>query len=63
MQELDDWERYDPNQPLDSQNSNRKLVTDRQGYRVWAYVAGSQMASYVKNNGTKITGGDFLKRF
>lgn len=63
LREVDEWERYDPNKPLASQNYNRKLVTDRQGRRAWAYVAGSQMGSYVKANGTKIIGGDFLKRF
>ena len=63
LRDVDEWERYDPSQPLASQNYNRKLVTDRQGVRSWSYIAGSQMASYVKSNGTKIIGGDFLKRF
>lgn len=63
LREVDEWERYDPSKPLASQNYNRKLVTDRQGVRAWSYIAGSQMASYVKSNGTKIIGGDFLKRF
>lgn len=63
LQEVDEWERFDPSKPLSSQNYNRKLVTDRQGKKSWAYVAGSQMASYVKSQGTKIVGGDYLKRF
>ena len=63
LRAVDEWERFDPNKPLASQNYNRRLVTDRQGVRSWSYIAGAQMASYVKSNGTKIIGGDFLKRF
>ena len=59
---LDSWERFDPSKPLADQNYNRKLVTDKDGKKVYAYVAGSKIAAWVRSKGTRVTSGDYLRR-
>lgn len=63
MKDLDTWERFDPSKPLDDQNYNRKLVTDQDGHRSWAYVGASKISKYLTKNGIRVTSGDYLKRF
>ena|GEM_PF-4864768 len=60
---LDSWERFDPSKPLADQNYNRKLVTDTDGNRVYAYVAGRKIASYMAKRGIKVKSGDYLRRY
>ncbi|MFJ6419166.1 SH3 domain-containing protein [Paeniglutamicibacter sp. NPDC091659] len=63
IKRMDSWERFDPSAPLADQNYNRKLIKDLDGKTVYAYVAGKKIADYLKNDGSKITSGDYLKRF
>lgn len=63
LKNMDRWERFDPSKPLDNQNYNRKLVTDQHGQKVWAYVASKKLAKYMKTSGTRVTSGDYLRRF
>lgn len=63
MRNLDSWERFDPTKPLADQNYNRKLVTDKDGRRSWAYVGASKISKYLTKNGIRVTSGDYLKRF
>lgn len=60
---LDKWERFNPSKPLADQNYNRKLVTDRDGKRSWAYVGASKISNYLVKNGIRVISGDYLKRF
>ena len=60
---LDKWERFDPRKPLADQNYNRKLVTDQDGKRSWAYVGASKISNYLTKNGIRVTSGDYLRRF
>lgn len=63
MTNLDAYERYDPSKSANSQNYNRKLVKDRDGNTVWAYVASPKVSEYLKQRGIRVTSGDYLKRF
>lgn len=63
LRELDRWERFDPSKPLADQNYNRKLVTDKDGKKSYAYVAGEKIAKYMKKQGIKVSTGDYLKRY
>ena len=60
---LDKWERFDPRKPLADQNYNRKLVTDQDGKRSWAYVGASKISNYLTKSGIRVTSGDYLRRF
>lgn len=63
MRNLDSWERFDPSKPLADQNYNRRLVTDKDGRRSWAYVGASKISKYLTKNGIRVTSGDYLKRY
>jgi uncharacterized protein YraI len=60
---LDKWERYDANKPLADQNYNRKIVTDINGRKSWAYLGGSKISKYLTQNGIRVNSGDYLKRY
>lgn len=60
---LDAYERYNPSKSPDNQLYVRKRVTDRDGKTVWAYVGGSKMSHYLRTSGTRVSTGDYLKRF
>ncbi|WP_411730985.1 SH3 domain-containing protein [Paeniglutamicibacter sp.] len=62
LADLDKWERFDPRKPLAEQNYNRKLVTDKDGKRSWAYVGASKISNYLIKNGIRVTSGDYLRR-
>ncbi|WP_271396208.1 SH3 domain-containing protein [Neomicrococcus lactis] len=63
LAQLDDWERYDPRQPLDDQNYNRKIVKDQDRKLAYVYVAGKKIGEYLLKNGIKVKGGDYLQRY
>nr|WP_256449140.1 SH3 domain-containing protein [Paeniglutamicibacter quisquiliarum] len=63
LADLDKWERFDPRKPLADQNYNRKLVTDKDGKRSWAYVGASKISNYLVKNGIRVTSGDYLRRY
>lgn len=61
--DMDKWERFDPTKPLDDQNYNRVLVTDKDGKTSWAYLGSKKIGQYLTENGIRVNSGDYLKRF